>query len=222
MHAWTKSACVVLAWSVLPLIVMTAGMKDWFIRARQHPHDKEYQGHPHQHQHQHQHAERRRGPGDGDQSPARYVVQPGGSLAGIAARFAVRGGWAALYQANRAVIGPDPNVIRSAPLSCCPADGSRPLHGRGGGHLVRDRGRARRARRLAGPVPGRPGGHRPRPGRDPPGHRADGPAPGGAVTAQAGPGPPAAPGTTVWPGGHRASSPAGAKTARPPPACRSG
>jgi nucleoid-associated protein YgaU len=43
---------------------------------------------------------------------ARYVVQPGDTLAGIAARLAVRGGWPALYAANRHVIGPDPDVIR--------------------------------------------------------------------------------------------------------------
>ncbi|HTV99518.1 MAG TPA: LysM domain-containing protein [Streptosporangiaceae bacterium] len=42
---------------------------------------------------------------------ARYVVQPGDTLAGIAARFDVRGGWPALYAANRPVIGPDPDVI---------------------------------------------------------------------------------------------------------------
>src|SRR4051794_38942784 len=42
---------------------------------------------------------------------SRYAVQPGDTLSGIAARFAVRGGWPALYAANRPVIGPDPNVI---------------------------------------------------------------------------------------------------------------
>src|SRR5690349_902158 len=41
-----------------------------------------------------------------------YVVQPGDTLSGIAARLAVRGGWPALYAANRPRIGPDPNVIR--------------------------------------------------------------------------------------------------------------
>ena len=53
-------------------------------------------------------------------SPARYVVQPGESLAGIAARFAVRGGWPALYAANRAAIGPDPNVIHSGTVVVLP------------------------------------------------------------------------------------------------------
>jgi LysM repeat protein len=42
---------------------------------------------------------------------ARYVVQPGDTLSGIAARLGVLGGWAALYAANRPVIGPDPDVI---------------------------------------------------------------------------------------------------------------
>jgi LysM domain len=43
----------------------------------------------------------------------RYIVQPGDTLSGIAARFAVRGGWPALYAANRRAIGPDPNVIHA-------------------------------------------------------------------------------------------------------------
>jgi LysM repeat protein len=48
----------------------------------------------------------------GRMAPARYTVVAGDTLAGIAARFAVRGGWPALYAANRRVIGPDPNTIR--------------------------------------------------------------------------------------------------------------
>jgi LysM repeat protein len=43
---------------------------------------------------------------------SRYAVRPGDTLSGIAARFAVRGGWPALYAANRPLIGSDPNVIR--------------------------------------------------------------------------------------------------------------
>ena len=38
-------------------------------------------------------------------APARYTVAAGDTLAGIAAMFAVRGGWPALYAANRRVIG---------------------------------------------------------------------------------------------------------------------
>ncbi len=118
MHAWTKSACVVLAWSVLSIILMTAGMKGSV--------------HPAQ-------ANTRTtrsteviltststlsiaaAPMTATSSPASYVVQPRDSLAGIAARFAVRGGWPALYKANRRVIGPDPDAIRPGTVFMLPA-----------------------------------------------------------------------------------------------------
>ncbi|MET9676245.1 transglycosylase family protein [Streptomyces sp. NPDC006482] len=51
-----------------------------------------------------------------------HTVQPGDSLGSIAVRFAVKGGWQALYAANRSLIGPDPNrivigtMLRIAPL----------------------------------------------------------------------------------------------------------
>jgi LysM repeat protein len=119
MHAWTKSACVVLAWSVLSIILMTAGMNGSV--------------HPAQ-------ANTRTtrsteviltstststlsaaaAPMTAASSPASYVVQPGDSLAGIAARFAVRGVWPALYAANRAAIGPDPHVIHSGTVIVLP------------------------------------------------------------------------------------------------------
>jgi LysM repeat protein len=51
---------------------------------------------------------------------ARYVVQPGDTLSGIAARFAVRGGWPALYAANRPLLGPDPDVIRPGTVLMLP------------------------------------------------------------------------------------------------------
>jgi LysM repeat protein len=53
-------------------------------------------------------------------SPAKYVVQYGDTLSGIAARFAVRGGWPALYAANRSLIGPDPNVIEPGSVLVLP------------------------------------------------------------------------------------------------------
>ena len=121
MHAWTKSACVVLAWSVLSIILMTAGMKGSV--------------HPAQ-------ANTRTArsteviltststststlsvaaaPMTAASSPASYVVQPGDSLAGIAARFAVRGGWPALYGANQRRIGPDPDAIRPGTVVVLP------------------------------------------------------------------------------------------------------
>ena len=121
MHAWTKSACVVLAWSVLSIILMTAGMNGSV--------------HPAQ-------ANTRTArsteviltststststlsvaaaPMTAASSPASYVVQPGDSLAGIAARFAVRGGWPALYGANQRRIGPDPDAIRPGTVVVLP------------------------------------------------------------------------------------------------------
>ncbi|MFD0075634.1 transglycosylase family protein [Streptomyces sp. NPDC127166] len=40
-----------------------------------------------------------------------HTVQAGDTLASIARRFGIKGGWAALYAANRGLIGPDPNRI---------------------------------------------------------------------------------------------------------------
>jgi LysM repeat protein len=50
----------------------------------------------------------------------RYVVQSGDTLSGIAVALAVRGGWTALYAANRAVIGPDPDVIHPGTVLMLP------------------------------------------------------------------------------------------------------
>ena len=117
MHAWKKSACVVLAWSVLSITLMTAGMKGSV--------------HPAQ-------ANTRTtrsteviltststlnvaaAPVTATNPPASYVVQPGDSLAKIAARFAVRGGWPALYAANQRAIGPDPDAIRPSTVLVLP------------------------------------------------------------------------------------------------------
>ncbi len=51
-----------------------------------------------------------------------HTVQAGDTLGGIARRFSVKGGWQRLYEANKDVIGPDPNrlyvgtMLRIAPL----------------------------------------------------------------------------------------------------------
>jgi len=50
----------------------------------------------------------------------KYVVQPGDTLSGIAVALAVRGGWPALYAANRRVIGPDPDVIHPGTVLTLP------------------------------------------------------------------------------------------------------
>src|SRR5439155_1427783 len=59
-------------------------------------------------------------PGPAARPAVRYVVQPGDTLAGIAARLGVRGGWPALYAANRPRVGPDPDVIRPGTVLVLP------------------------------------------------------------------------------------------------------
>ncbi len=102
---WTKSACVVLAWTVLIILVAVSN-----------------KGSVHRAQANISTAssteitlismQSRVTASVAAASPAaRYVVQPGDTLTGIATALAVRGGWPALYAANRPLIGPDPNII---------------------------------------------------------------------------------------------------------------
>ena len=51
---------------------------------------------------------------------AGYVVQPGDTLSGIAAALGIRGGWPALYAANRHAIGPNPDAIRAGTVLALP------------------------------------------------------------------------------------------------------
>jgi LysM repeat protein len=115
MRAWTKSACVVLAWTILSIMLVTVSMNEPVHQAQ---------------------ANTRTAsstevtlvsassvaaaPVTTTSPAARYVVQPGDTLSGIAARFSVRGGWPALYAANRQVIGPDPNAIHPATVLVLP------------------------------------------------------------------------------------------------------
>ena len=111
---WTKSACVVLAWCILLIIVVAVGVKG-SVRPAQ--------------------ANTRIASSTTEvtlastlsvaaasvrRPAARYVVQPGDTLSGIAARFAVRGGWPALYAANRPLIGPDPDVVHPGTVLVLP------------------------------------------------------------------------------------------------------
>ncbi len=56
----------------------------------------------------------------GTMAPLRYAVAPGDTLSGIAAALGVRGGWQALYAANRRAIGPDPGLIRPGAVLAVP------------------------------------------------------------------------------------------------------
>ncbi len=120
MRTWTKSACVVLAWSILSITLVAVGMKGSV--------------HPAQ-------ADTRTAssteviltrslsvaaPSVTATSPATtYVVQYGDTLSGIAARFHIRGGWPPLYTANLKAIGWDPNAIRPGTVLLIP--GPRPV-----------------------------------------------------------------------------------------------
>ena len=115
MHACLKSACAVLAWSIL-VVLVAAGMKGSVSPAQ---------------------ANIRTAssttqvtlastlsvaaaPKTVARPVSRYAVRPGDTLSGIAARFAVRGGWPALYAANRPLIGSDPDVIRPGTVLVLP------------------------------------------------------------------------------------------------------
>jgi LysM repeat protein len=115
VHACLKSACAVLAWSILAVLV-AAGLKGSVSPAQ---------------------ANIRTAssttqitlastlsvaaaPKTVARPASRYAVRPGDTLSGIAARFAVRGGWPALYAANRPLIGPDPNTIRPGTVLVLP------------------------------------------------------------------------------------------------------
>jgi LysM repeat protein len=56
----------------------------------------------------------------GRKAPIRYTVAAGDTLSGIAAEFAVRGGWPALYAANRRAVGPDPGIIHAGTVLTFP------------------------------------------------------------------------------------------------------
>ena len=120
MRSWTKSACVALAWSILPVILVAAGPTGSVNLAQ---------------------ANTRTSsteiiltstlsvaaaPVTATTHAARYVVQDGDTLSGIATRFAVRGGWPALYAANRQAIGPDPNVVHAGTVLTVPGLAAAP------------------------------------------------------------------------------------------------
>ena len=115
MRMWLKSACVVLAWSMVPVMLVAAVTHGSAPRPAQ--------------------ANTRTqsntkitltsklraaAPVTAPTPHTRYVVQDGDTLSGIAARFAVRGGWPALYAVNRSVIGPDPGTIRPGTVLVLP------------------------------------------------------------------------------------------------------
>ncbi len=89
----------------------------------------------------------------GPAGPVRYKVAAGDTLSAIAARFDVRGGWPALYAANRSVIGRDPGTINTGIRLTIPSPATPP---------------------ASGPAPGQPAPGQPAPGQSAPGQPAPG------------------------------------------------
>jgi LysM repeat protein len=122
VHARTTSACAVLAWSILLVIaVVAAGMtgpgRPVQANIRMTSNTSNTAGTTRLTGA----AAAGAGAAPGRAAPAaRYVVQRGDTLAGIAARFAVRGGWPALYAANRPLLGTDPGLIRPGAVLVLP------------------------------------------------------------------------------------------------------
>src|SRR5256886_11402666 len=115
MRAWIKSACVVLAWSILPIILVAAGMT-----GSVHPAQANTRTASSTEVTLTSTLSIAAAPVTAATHTTRYVVHNGDTLSAIAARFAVRGGWPALYAANRKAIGPDPNPIHSATVLVLP------------------------------------------------------------------------------------------------------
>ncbi len=115
MHACLKSACAVLAWSIL-VVLVAAGMKGSVppvqanIRTASSTTQVTLAST----------LSVAAAPKTVARPVSGYAVRPGETLSGIAARFAVRGGWPALYAANRPLIGPDPDVIRAGTVLVLP------------------------------------------------------------------------------------------------------
>ncbi len=64
----------------------------------------------------------------GRASPTRYRVGAGDTLSGIASALGTPGGWPALYAANRRMIGPDPDAIRTGTVLAIPHAASPASH----------------------------------------------------------------------------------------------
>src|SRR6201996_6316289 len=116
MHAWIKLACVVLAWTILPVSVASAG-RDRPVHPVQvstrTSNTSFTSAHPAPRPATAALTSFTVAPATKPPATRSYVVRPGDTLSAIATRFGVRGGWPALYAANRSVIGPDPDALNA-------------------------------------------------------------------------------------------------------------
>jgi LysM repeat protein len=115
LRVWTKSACVVLAWGIL-LTLLVAGMSGSIPGAQASIRMASSTTKVTLHVTAASPAAAKPAA-----AAARYVVRPGDTLSGIAAALDVRGGWQALYETNRPVIGADPDVIQPGTVLVIPS-----------------------------------------------------------------------------------------------------
>ncbi|MER6392018.1 transglycosylase family protein [Streptomyces sp. NPDC001523] len=92
-----------------------------------------------------------------------HVVRAGESLYSIAREYRVRGGWQALYEANRALIGPNSQALVVGTRLILPAPGQSPPHARPGPAGEPPTPPAGAAPAVGVPAPGRAPGPAPRP-----------------------------------------------------------
>jgi len=116
MRTWTESACVVLAWTVLSIILVAVGPKGPVHPAQANTRTAGSTTEVILTSAQSVAAS----PVTATSHSTKYVVRSGDTLSGVAARFAVRGGWPALYAANRRAIGPDPDIIHTGTVLLLP------------------------------------------------------------------------------------------------------
>jgi LysM repeat protein len=133
MRTWTKSACVVLAWSILSITLVAVGMKGSVHSAQANTRTASSTeviltrtltvAAPSQAATPSPTATPSRKPAPSQtlssQAPT-YVVQYGDTLSSIAARFHIRGGWPPLYTSNLKAIGWNPNAIRPGTVLVIP------------------------------------------------------------------------------------------------------
>jgi LysM repeat protein len=131
MRTWTMSACCVLASSILSIVLLTSGMTGSVPPAQasaRTARSTEITLVSSTHTTLASDSKiiststpgRAADPATAPRPQLRYIVQSGDTLSAIAARFAVRGGWPALFAANRATIGPDPDAIHPGAVLVLP------------------------------------------------------------------------------------------------------
>jgi hypothetical protein len=163
MRTWIKSACVVLAWSILPVIIMAIGMQGSArltqVNTRTTSSTEVILTST---------LSVAAAPATTTGHTTKYVVQDGDTLSGIATQYAVPGGWPALYAANRQAIGPDPDVIHSGTVLTIPrpAAASSPSAARPG-PAPAPAGQAHRQQHPPAPQPSPRASGAPQPGPHP-------------------------------------------------------